>query len=124
MTVFAVISEQGKAKGNLEYSSMIVRKYLLPEALGNGPLKSKFSRSKTCVALISRASFERTKWSFIYEGLYLTKTRSKSMQSTTKSNIWPNVSLYTCGKRSDDFSLMTLGVELMINDSVNRRFLK
>ena len=66
MTVFAVISEQGKAKGNLEYSSTTVRKYLLLEALGNGPLKSKFSRSKTCVALISRASFDRTE-----VGLYL-----------------------------------------------------
>ena len=31
------------------------RKYLLLEALSNGPLKSKFSRSKTWVALISRA---------------------------------------------------------------------
>jgi len=59
------LNEQGKAKGNLEYSSTTVRKYLLLEALGNGPLKFKFSRSKTCVALISRASFERTKWGFI-----------------------------------------------------------
>ena len=68
MTVFAVISEQGKAKRYLEYSSTTVRKYLLLEALGNGPfgpLKSKFSRSNTCVALISRSSFERTKCGFV-----------------------------------------------------------
>jgi len=31
------------------------------EVLGDGPLKSKFSRSKTCVSLVSRASFEWTK---------------------------------------------------------------
>ena len=53
-----------RGKGSLEYSSTTVRKYLILEALGNGPLKSKFSRSKTCVALISQASFERTKCGF------------------------------------------------------------
>ena len=43
---------QVKAKGKGEYSSTIVniKRFLVAE--GNGPLKSKLSRSKGCVALI------------------------------------------------------------------------
>ena len=40
------------------------------------------------------------------------------------NQVWPNAVLYSCGKRSDDFSVITLRIELMKYDSVNRRFLR
>ena len=40
-TVCHVMSWQGKANGNRENSSMTVRRYLLREHVGNGPLKSR-----------------------------------------------------------------------------------
>ena len=44
ITVETVISGHGNTKGNLEYSSIIVRKYTFLLVLGRGPLKSIFSR--------------------------------------------------------------------------------
>ena len=46
MRVAELISGQAKAKGNLEYSSMIVSMYLLVVFEGRGPLKSTLNRSK------------------------------------------------------------------------------
>ena len=51
-TVFEVVSGQGYAKGNLEYSSTIVSMYLLSDSIGRGPLKSMLSLSKGDMALI------------------------------------------------------------------------
>ena len=48
-----VMSGQAKAKGNREYSSITVSKYLLAEREGIGPLKSMLKRSNGCVALMS-----------------------------------------------------------------------
>ena len=48
----ADISEQGKTNGNLEYSSMIFRKYLFLLFEGNGPLKSMLILSNGWVDLI------------------------------------------------------------------------
>ena len=45
ITVEVVISEHGNTKGNLEYSSTTVKKYLFSLLLGNGPLKSIFGLS-------------------------------------------------------------------------------
>ena len=45
--------EQGYTNGNLEYSSMMVRKYLLRVEDGRGPLKSMFNLSIGCVDLMS-----------------------------------------------------------------------
>ena len=53
ITVEEYISGHGKAKENLEYSSIITSKYLLLEALCKGPLKSKLILSKGLVALMS-----------------------------------------------------------------------
>ena len=47
------MSEQGKANGNRLYSSTTVRMYLLHVAEGDGPLKSRFNRSKALVELIN-----------------------------------------------------------------------
>jgi hypothetical protein len=52
MTVEEDISEQGNAKGKRENSSTTVRRYLLREMEGRGPLKSTLIRSKGCVALM------------------------------------------------------------------------
>ena len=52
-TVFEVVSGQGIAKGNLEYSSTIVSIYLLSVSVGRGPLKSMLSLSNGAMALIS-----------------------------------------------------------------------
>ena len=54
ITVAVLTSEHGIAKGNLENSSVTVRKYLFCEADGRGPLKSILMRSNGCVALINR----------------------------------------------------------------------
>ena len=53
ITVEEYISGHGKAKGNLEYSSITTSKYLLLEELCKGPLKSKLILSKGLVALMS-----------------------------------------------------------------------
>ena len=50
-------SEHGIAKGNLENSSVTVRKYLFFVTEGSGPLKSILMRSNGCVALINTLSF-------------------------------------------------------------------
>ena len=52
MTVSELTSLQGKQKGNLENSSIIHKKNLFPDVVGNGPLKSMFNRSIGCVDLI------------------------------------------------------------------------
>ena len=52
ITVEVIISEHGIAKGNLEYSSITVKKYLFLVADGTGPLKSMLIRSKGWVAFI------------------------------------------------------------------------
>jgi len=44
------------------------------------------------------------------------------MQPAIKSSM--ATTLYTCGKRPEGFPFITLGVELMQNDSANRCFLK
>ena len=44
ITDFAVMSAQGKAKGNRVYSSTITSKYLLDDAETFGPIKSIESR--------------------------------------------------------------------------------
>lgn len=48
----ANMSEQGKAKGNREYSLTIVNIYRFFVLLGSGPLKSRLSLSNGCVAFI------------------------------------------------------------------------
>ena len=45
MTGVVDTSEHGNTKGNLEYLSTMVRKYLFPLLLGKGPLKSILIRS-------------------------------------------------------------------------------
>ena len=57
ITVEVVMSEHGIAKGNLEYSSITVKKYLLLVADGTGPLKSMLIRSKCWVAFIKGEVF-------------------------------------------------------------------
>ena len=52
ITVKEVRFGTGMAKGNLLYSSMIVKVYLLVLTDGKGPLKSILIRSKGCVALM------------------------------------------------------------------------
>ena len=52
MIVVEVISGQGKAKGNREYSSTIVSIYRFRVLDGSGPLKSRLSLSNGCVAFI------------------------------------------------------------------------
>lgn len=54
ITVLALISAQGKANGNLEYSSTIVNIYLFLELVGNEPLKSIFSLSNGRVDRLDR----------------------------------------------------------------------
>ena len=49
MTVCDDMFGHGNTNGNLEYSSMIVRKYLFCVADGSGPLKSMFNLSIGCV---------------------------------------------------------------------------
>lgn len=53
ITVEDFISEQGNAKGYLEYSSTTVRMYRFLVVEGIGPLKSIFNRSKGEVAFIN-----------------------------------------------------------------------
>ena len=53
ITVLELKSAVGYANGNLEYSSIIVRRYLLFEFVGSGPLKSILNRSNGWVALIN-----------------------------------------------------------------------
>ena len=53
ITVSASILLHGYAKGKREYSSTIVKIYLSLVAVGKGPLKSMFNRSKGRVALMS-----------------------------------------------------------------------
>ena len=53
ITVAADVSLQGKAKGNLENSSITVKRKALPFVVGKGPLKSILSLSKGYVALMS-----------------------------------------------------------------------
>ena len=50
------MSGHGNTNGNLEYSSIIVWKNLFLEFDGTGPLKSRFNRSKGCVAFIREAA--------------------------------------------------------------------
>lgn len=57
MTVEAVISAHGKAQGNLEYSSIIVSRYLFLLLVGKGPLKSILIFSKGCVDLTREVLF-------------------------------------------------------------------
>ena len=52
ITAAADMSEQGKAKGNREYSSTTVNIYQFLVLLGSGPLKSRLSLSNGCVAFI------------------------------------------------------------------------
>ena len=52
LTVCADTFGHAKANGNLLYSSIIVKIYVFLELDGIGPLKSMFSLSKGCVALI------------------------------------------------------------------------
>ena len=47
------MSGQAKANGNREYSSTMVRRYLLEVTEGSGPWKSILSLLKGAVALIS-----------------------------------------------------------------------
>jgi len=56
MTVWVSILLQGKAKGNREYSSIIVKKYLFLLADGKGPLNSILNRSIGWVAFIKCVS--------------------------------------------------------------------
>jgi len=57
MTVVADKSEQGIAKGNLEYSSIMVRIKRFLDFDGKGPLKSRFNLSNGDVAFINFPSF-------------------------------------------------------------------
>ena len=52
MTVCDDMFGHGNTNGNLEYSSMIVRKYLFCVADGSGHLKSMFNLSIGCVDLM------------------------------------------------------------------------
>ena len=52
ITVLLSIFAQGKAKGNLENSSITIRRYLFLEEEGSEPLKSKDRRSNSCVTFI------------------------------------------------------------------------
>ena len=52
ITVLDFISLHGNAKGNLEYSSTSVSRYLLGPTQGSGPLKSMLSCCRGWVALI------------------------------------------------------------------------
>ena len=52
MTVCDDMFGHGNTNGHLEYSSMIVRKYLFSVANGSGPLKSTFNLSIGCVDLM------------------------------------------------------------------------
>ena len=57
ITVLDSQSEQGKANGNREYTSMNVNKYLFLDLLGRGPLKSMHNRSKGFKALTNGGLF-------------------------------------------------------------------
>ena len=67
ITVPEVMSAQGNANGNLEYSSIIVKRYLFLDevAVGNGPLKSRLSLSMGWVALIKHSVSALTKRGFV-----------------------------------------------------------
>jgi len=52
------------------------------------------------------------------------QSEGKVLCNVVFSQFWPNIALYICGKRSELFSFMTFGLELMKNDSINRLFLK